>query len=247
MSYRYTDTNKWKDGWFCSLKPEEKLLFNFLCDNCDIAGFIEYTPAIWAISIGYPQDKIIGALKGLERGLLWGICGDIFYIRNYLKHQKNTPLNENNPAHKGIFKIFANYSHKFDNELFEKIYEAALKGLSSPIGNGNGKVLERGVGKTKIKSAVFDFYSDLEKCVLTEGDKAVFLNLCRQAEDFKRVQALEEPLTAFGLWELIEKSNKTIVFDVLAAMENSADLKKKYKSAKLTANNWIKRRMGNVR
>ena len=41
MAYRFTDTNKWHDAWFSSLKPLEKLLFNYLCDNCDIAGFIE--------------------------------------------------------------------------------------------------------------------------------------------------------------------------------------------------------------
>ena len=41
MAYRLTDTAKWDDPWFIELKPNEKLLFNYLCDNCDTAGFYE--------------------------------------------------------------------------------------------------------------------------------------------------------------------------------------------------------------
>ena len=41
MAYRYTDTNKWTDNWFCDLKATSKLLFLYLCDLCDLAGFME--------------------------------------------------------------------------------------------------------------------------------------------------------------------------------------------------------------
>ncbi len=41
MATRFTETNKWKDKWFRSLDPLEKVLFIYLIDNCDNAGFIE--------------------------------------------------------------------------------------------------------------------------------------------------------------------------------------------------------------
>ena len=41
MAYRYSDTLKWQDEWFVDLTSIEKLLFLYLYDNCDIAGFFE--------------------------------------------------------------------------------------------------------------------------------------------------------------------------------------------------------------
>ena len=63
MAYRFTDTNKWNDAWFLELKPSGKLLFNYLCDNCDVAGFIELNPRKWAFDIGETQANILMYLK----------------------------------------------------------------------------------------------------------------------------------------------------------------------------------------
>ena len=109
MAYRFTNTDKWSDAWFSELKPNEKLLFNYLCDNCDIAGFIELTPKKYAYDIGTDLKTIKGALEGLQRGLTYSENSDCLYINNFLKHQKNIPLNENNKAHVGIIKRFNIY------------------------------------------------------------------------------------------------------------------------------------------
>ena len=139
MAFRYTNTDKWSDHWFSKLRPIEKLLFNYLCDNCDIAGFIELNQKRWASDILTEIKIIEGALKGLQRGLIYSDTNDCIFIRNYLKHQKNLPLNtEKNPAHKGIIKRFELYSFKFSIQNINEFIEGASKGLSSPIGNGNG-------------------------------------------------------------------------------------------------------------
>ena len=138
MSYRYTDTCKWADPWYYSLNPLEKLTFNYLCDNCDIAGFIELNIPKWASEIGVDQSKIKAALEGLQRGFIFSVQKDCLYIRNFLKHQKNLPLNENNPAHRGIISRFSSYSYKFDFEDINEFIKGASKGLPSPIGNGKG-------------------------------------------------------------------------------------------------------------
>jgi hypothetical protein len=165
MSLRYTNTDKWNDAWFSNLKPLEKLVFVYLCDNCDIAGFIEVNIKRWTTDIGTDRRGIEGALKGLQRGIVISETGDCYFIKNFLKHQKNLPVNPSNPSHKGIINRFNNYSIKFNysdfNEFIEETtkghrspFEGASKGLQSPIcngnGNGNGKEEKGGLGeKTK--------------------------------------------------------------------------------------------------
>ena len=66
MSYRYTNTDKWSDVWFSGLKQIEMLLFIYLCDNCDIAGFAEINYKRWSSDLGASISTIEGACKGLD-------------------------------------------------------------------------------------------------------------------------------------------------------------------------------------
>ena len=114
MAYRFTNTEKWQDVWFSNLSQIQMLLFLYLCDNCDIAGFIEINIKRWSSDLGSSPATIEGALKGLERGLVFSTNFECIYVKNFLKHQKNLPLNENNKAHLGILKRFELYSQKFN-------------------------------------------------------------------------------------------------------------------------------------
>lgn len=38
MAKRFTDTEKWRDPWFCSLSCDEKIFWVYLLDNCNMAG-----------------------------------------------------------------------------------------------------------------------------------------------------------------------------------------------------------------
>lgn len=138
MAYRFTNTDKWNDSWFSGLKPIEKLLFIYLCDNCDIAGFVEINLKRWASDINSDKKTIEGALKGLQRGLTNSKTGDCIFINNFLKHQKNIPINPLNQAHKGIISRFNFYLYKFDCINYIDFLEGVSKGHLSPIGNGNG-------------------------------------------------------------------------------------------------------------
>jgi hypothetical protein len=165
MSYRFTNTEKWSDAWFSNLKQIEMLLFIYLCDNCDIAGFIEVNYKRWSSDLGSSIDTMQGACKGLARGLMFSKTDDCIYLRNFLKHQKNLPLNENNKAHMGIIKRFVVYADKFEIENINEFIEGASKGLLSPSGIGNGI----GIGNNsnedqKTKTWRNDFETYLTEC-----------------------------------------------------------------------------------
>jgi hypothetical protein len=150
MAYRFTDTEKWKDRWFLELKPVEKLLFYFIVDNCNIAGFIEVNKRIWAAQLNTDMKQIEGALKGLQRGLIYSKCGTVLYVRNFIKHQKNYPINPDNKAHVGILKAFANYTELFEIQSIIDFIEGASKGLQSPTGIGNGISIDVCIDKTEV-------------------------------------------------------------------------------------------------
>ena len=150
MAYRFTDTNKWGDSWFYKLKNLEKLLFIYLCDNCDVAGIIEVNERKWAFDLNAKETEILAAIKGLSRGLIFSKDGDIIYLRNFLKHQKNLPLNPENKAHLGIIKRLEANLNKFDYQSINDYLQAPAKPLERGIGIGIGIGLEEGgMGETK--------------------------------------------------------------------------------------------------
>ena len=140
MAYRFTNTERWKDSWFSNLKQIEMLLFIYLCENCDIAGFIEINYKRWASDLNSSESTMKESIKGLERGLIISNDGECIYLKNFIKHQKNLPLNENNRAHIGIIKRFEMYRYKFDiqdiNDFILRGFQGASKGLLSPTGIG---------------------------------------------------------------------------------------------------------------
>ena len=162
MAKRLTATEKWTDVWFRKLSVEAKVLFEFLRDNCDIAGFWEVDLETASFFTGIPQDVkggfdsiqpprgIEGAFKELRRAYI-GSDRHV-WLKNFLYHQKNLPLNPENPCHKGILNIIHS-RNTFGSQVLEEIekqnkergFKGASMGLQSPIGKGKGKGI--GIGK----------------------------------------------------------------------------------------------------
>lgn len=145
MAYRFTDTNKWADGWFIELRPNEKLMFDYLTDNCDIAGFYELSMRKLRDAL-HPltDDEIKSALKAIEKSYVLSRDKSVLFLKNFCKHQKNVPLREGNKAHKGIFYRLDNYKDRFAHDLVKIINNSykpsEVKGASIPLkrGTGNG-------------------------------------------------------------------------------------------------------------
>ena len=142
---RFTDPNKWKDSWFRKLTPPQKLLWMYLVDQCDNAGFFEYDAEMFAFFTGMKLEHVEGAFKGLSRGLVGAKSGDGFHIKNFLRHQKNLPLNKDNNAHKQIIRLLEEKREAFESVVSELL--GASEGLPSPTGKGKGKGSSKGKGK----------------------------------------------------------------------------------------------------
>lgn len=144
MSKRFTDTGKWTDKWFRKLSVCEKLLFLWLVDNCDNAGFWEMDIELAAVQIGVTDPEALGAWQGLSRAYV--AQGDYVWIRRFIRVQGNCPLNPDNNAHKQILTLFqehADFGIDFESAIrSDPKNSPSLGPKEAPCrgrGNGNGR------------------------------------------------------------------------------------------------------------
>lgn len=133
MPKRFTVTEKWNDPWFRTRSPDAKLLWGYLCDVCDIAGIWEIDLGRAAFDTGLSESRVQGAFKEVARG--YERNGRYIWIRNFLKHQGNLPLNSKNMAHIGIRRRLVEYKD------LSPLILAILNGKQIPV-NFDGEPME---------------------------------------------------------------------------------------------------------
>ena len=103
---RFTETQKWEDPWFRKLKPEMKLLWQWLLDRCDNAGVIEPDIELASFQIGYqyPMDT----LSEFSERVIQLDCGKHF-IPKFIQFQYGQ-LSKDCKAHKPIFMSLQKHS-----------------------------------------------------------------------------------------------------------------------------------------
>lgn len=160
---RFTAPEKWNDEWFSNLKPLEKLVFLYLVDKCDNAGFFEINRRVDAFLLGVTEDEFMANLRALKKTYIPSIDGRKVWIKNYLKYQRNLPLNQDNNAHKQIISFILSNKDNFD---YDFNYLGANQGLIRDLGNviykgkGNVKVEEGGMGETLWSAVTNSFRND---------------------------------------------------------------------------------------
>jgi hypothetical protein len=252
MGFLISDPAKWKDAWFSKLTPHEKLLFFYLIENCDSAGFIEVDYRMISFMTGMLESEITGAFKGLLRGYLGAKNTGWIWIKNFIKHQRNLPLNTENNAHLPIISRLKERCEIFGNP---PEMQALIKGMVS-VKKGESRGY---LGATKPPSKVkysnvksgkgFTVVESFEKFEFNgyEAVKEPALKLAAILDDkFKKVMAMEKPLQPDEICKILTNHDHAKVMSVLRSMENNADLHKKYTSAYLTCVNWLERRTEGV-
>jgi len=119
---RFTRTEKWSDPWFSELSLEAKITFLFLCDSVNNAGFLEFNARkiAWETNLTVNQVKegVIPELtkprdsgEGIRQSVY--LHRDWIWLPNFLKAQKNWPINPKNRAHTQIISLFQDQAIRF--------------------------------------------------------------------------------------------------------------------------------------
>lgn len=152
MAKRFTDSDKWRDPWFCELKPEIKLLWLFILDTCDHAG-------IWKDQFKYFNYLNETNLSPLDldenfRDRIFLVSDSTYFIPKFIHFQYPNFNPYKNNAHKGVVKSLT--YHGASEGLIEGLVcnplemckkLGASEGLARGTGIGIGLGLGIGIGK----------------------------------------------------------------------------------------------------
>lgn len=132
---RFTDTMKWDNKGFRKLSPEEKLLFLWLCDKCDLSGVVEWDDEAAEFetkleNVNAILDTLIcnGASIQKEEDKLW--------LKNHIEVQGNNDMTPKNNIYKPFYDAVSRNSKYFAG------LADILKELPSPL-QGASKALGR--------------------------------------------------------------------------------------------------------
>lgn len=130
---RFTETQKWEDPWFRKLKPEMKLLWQWILDRCDNAGVIDpdMELASFQIGYGYPMDTLLEFGDRVVK-----LPGGKWFIPKFIDFQYGK-LSADCKAHNPIFISLQKHQ-----------IERVSIGYEYPLRKGKGK----GIGKEKSAS-----------------------------------------------------------------------------------------------
>lgn len=143
MAKRFTDTEKWKKPFIRSLKAPYKLLWLYICDDCDHSG-------IWQVDIEVAEIRIGEKLDGKKAIDLFGDKiipldnGSKWFIPSFIEFQYPSGLSENNKAHTGVIKNLQRYKQEIDN----------FKPLNSPLQGDKDMVKDKVMVNDKVKELV---------------------------------------------------------------------------------------------
>jgi hypothetical protein len=179
MPKRFTDTDKWKKPFLRGLQGAYKLLWFYICDDCDHAG-------IWQVDIEIAQIKIgekITEKKAIE---LFGNKIQIFdngtkwFIPSFIDFQYPSGLNPANKAHASVLNILKN--------------KGLVWGLQGAKDTAMDKDMDKGgvAGEKNSGEVIFDIEDFLQK------NKEDFDLICMAAH--KKENEVLPVLKKYHLW-----------------------------------------------
>ena len=149
MAKRFTDTEKWKKPFIRGLQAPYKLLWLYICDDCDHAGIWQVDIEVAQIRVGEKLDeqqalKFFGdKIVPIENGTKW-------FIPSFVEFQYPSGLSANNKAHVGIIKILEKYQKQIDDY---KPHSSPLHGAKD-MDKDKDKEMDKEMDKDKAKPKI---------------------------------------------------------------------------------------------
>ena len=148
MAKRFTESDKWKDVWFRRLPPEHKILWIYLIDQCDIAGFVEGDLDLIAFYTGVTIEK--KEFLEVFAGRIVETSDGYFFIVKFIELQQNRTIDELDPhnnAHKSILKSLL--KHNMKDSIRTPTEPSGVSPETPSTGNGKGNGTSTGKGKAE--------------------------------------------------------------------------------------------------
>ena len=170
MPKRFTDTDKWKKPFIRGLQAPYKLLWLYICDDCDHSGIWQVDIEVAQLRIGEKLDEkkalqfFAGKIIPIDGGTKW-------FIPSFIEFQYPSGLSANNKAHTGIIKNLEKYKNEIDS----------YKPLESPL--QGDKDMDKDKDKVMDKEKVKDKKPKIEIVFPFNSEK--FLQLWDVWKDYK--------------------------------------------------------------
>lgn len=188
MAKRFTDTEKWKKPFIRGLQGAYKLLWLYICDDCDHAGIWQVDFEVAKIRIG--EDICLpDALECFGDKIIVFDNGNKWFIPSFIEFQYPSGLNPDNRAHNSIIILLEKYN----------LLKNENKPLTSPLEGRKDMDKDMDMDKDKVKGDKKIKFRD--NIALTEKENTQLNNEYGSME----VNRFYDYLSAYK----IEKSYKT--------------------------------------
>ena len=153
MAKRFTDTEKWKKPFIRGLQGPYKLLWLYICDDCDHAG-------IWQVDIDVAQIRIgekinlDEAIKSFEDKIIIFDKGNKWFIPSFIEFQYPSGLNPENRSHNSVIILLEKYN------LLDKQNKPLISPLEGRKDMDMVMVMDKVKVKDKVKESKINFLWD---------------------------------------------------------------------------------------
>ena len=158
MAKRFTDTDKWKKGWFKQLNPKQRLFWLYVLDDCSAAGIWDVDLEVAGIRIGAPINSD-EAVEVLGKDVVWFDSNEKIFIPKFIDFQYGV-LNENSRPHASVIKMLDKYdlysSGKITGEVSNPIAPKVRGFIKPSVEEIKDYCKER--GNNVESESFFDFY-----------------------------------------------------------------------------------------
>jgi hypothetical protein len=150
VSSVFSAAEKWDEPWYGILSIEAKVLYDYLYDTADNAGFKPQNFHIWSAYTGLTESEIESALEELKEVVI--IENDLAWLKDHLKFNRNVDINTQNPAKAKVRKTFEeNENHKAAFCLYSSLIESTCLDSTKPLNQGLKQGLDESEGLEKGK------------------------------------------------------------------------------------------------
>jgi hypothetical protein len=170
MAKRFTDTEKWKKPFIRGLQGAYKLLWLYICDDCDHAGIWQVDMEVAAIRIGEKID-LKEAIKSFDEKIIIIDKGNKWFIPSFLEFQYPSGLNSDNRAHNSVIILLEKYNLRISKN---KPLISPLEGsMDMDMVKDMDKDMVKGEKKVKFKENILLTQKEHSQLVAEFGEKYV--------------------------------------------------------------------------